>query len=251
MLVALAYFVYLAIVGAVRKRPLAVAVAVMSATAIFGWGAPHIVPVLYLLVGYWLPALLVRHPHLGLERRLRAFDAELFGTGGPAAFARRVPRAILEYLEVAYLCCYVVVPAGWAWLALGGFAHEATAFWSTVLLASFTCYGLLPWLATRAPRAVEPPPADEPRLVRQLNLTVLDRASVKWNTFPSGHTAASLATALVVGAHIPLAGWVLGFIAVSIAVGSVVGRYHYAADAIVGALIAVAAFVTASAVRAL
>ncbi len=79
-----------------------------------------------------------------------------------------------------------------------------------------------------------------------LNLRVLDRASVQWNTFPSGHTAASVAAALAVGSSIPQAGVVLGVLAVSIAIGSVVGRYHYTADAITGALIAVLAFVTAN-----
>ncbi len=49
----------------------------------------------------------------------------------------------------------------------------------------------------------------------------------------------------------PLAGLVLAVVAVSIAAGSVVGRYHYAADAIAGAAVAVLAFVTASAVRGL
>ena len=49
----------------------------------------------------------------------------------------------------------------------------------------------------------------------------------------------------------PLAGFVLGAIAVSIAAGSVVGRYHYAADAIAGAAVAMVAFVTVTAVRGL
>jgi membrane-associated phospholipid phosphatase len=87
-------------------------------------------------------------------------------------------------------------------------------------------------------------------VVRRLNLAVLSRASVQWNTFPSGHTAASLSTALAVGTHVPVAGAVLGFIGVSIAVGSVAGRYHYAADAIAGAAVAWLAFVMATASHA-
>jgi membrane-associated phospholipid phosphatase len=87
--------------------------------------------------------------------------------------------------------------------------------------------------------------------VRRFNVAILNRASVQWNTFPSGHTAASLATALAVGHHDPVAGVVLGVIAVSIAVGSVVGRYHYAADALAGAFVAVAAFIAASAMHGL
>jgi membrane-associated phospholipid phosphatase len=76
---------------------------------------------------------------------------------------------------------------------------------------------------------------------------VLDRASVQWNTFPSGHTAASVAAALAVAGHSLVAGMVLGLVAVSIAIGSVVGRYHYAADAIAGVSVAIVAFLTASA----
>ena len=84
-----------------------------------------------------------------------------------------------------------------------------------------------------------------------MNLAVLNRASVQWNTFPSGHTAASVATALAVAGDVPLAGLVLGVVAVSIAAGSVVGRYHYAADAVAGALMAIVALVMASVARGL
>jgi undecaprenyl-diphosphatase len=80
---------------------------------------------------------------------------------------------------------------------------------------------------------------------------VLDRASVQWNTFPSGHAAASLAAALAVGADMPIAGMAIASIAISIAVGSVVGRYHYAADALTGAGVAMLAFVMGSVTRAL
>ena len=82
-------------------------------------------------------------------------------------------------------------------------------------------------------------------------MAVLNRASVQWNTFPSGHTAASLATALAVAGDIPVAGVVFGVVAVSIAAGSVVGRYHYAADALAGAVVAVIALVMVTAARGL
>jgi membrane-associated phospholipid phosphatase len=181
---------------------------------------------------------------------LLAFDHRLFGPQGLAVFAARAPRLTLDYLEFAYLLCYAVVPAGWAWLLLAGHQNQSDEFWTTVLLASFSCYGVLPWLPSRAPRAVEPPAACDRSVIRQLNVHVLDGASVQWNTFPSGHTAASLAVALTVGIHVPTAGVVLGIIAVSIAIGSVVGRYHYAADAIAGAVVAVVAFAITTAAHA-
>jgi membrane-associated phospholipid phosphatase len=208
---------------------------------------PSVLPLVYLLAGYWLPALLVRAPNPGLERWLLDVDHRLMGATGAGAFERRAPRAVIEYLELAYLLCYAVVPIGYLWLVLAGFAGEADHFWTVVLLASFLCYGVLPWMPSRAPRAVEGGNLPKRSLVRRLNVAVLDRASVQWNTFPSGHTAASIATALAVGAHVPLAGAVLGVVALSIAIGSVVGRYHYAADAISGAAVALLAFALATA----
>jgi membrane-associated phospholipid phosphatase len=207
-----------------------------SAAAARDW-----LPVLYLPLGYWLPALLVTSTNPTLESRLLSFDRRLFGDNGLARSAIRAPRPLAELLEFAYLMCYPAVPAGLLWLVLGGFPEQADRFWTAVLLAGFCCYGLLPWLPTRPPRALQQTWHSRSS-IRSFNLWILDRASVQLNTFPSGHTAASLATALVVGAQLPLAGAALGAIALGIAVGSVVGGYHYAADAISGAAVAVAAF---------
>ena len=254
-LVAVLYFLYLAALACVASVPAGrkVRVLTVSLAAVAGiaaFGMPHIMPLVFLLVGYWLPALLVRSPHTRLEHWLLGIDHRLFGRDGLKAFDERAPRALVEYFELAYLLCYAVVPAGYVWLLAAGFHQTVDRFWSTVLLAAFFCYGLLPWLPTRAPRVVEAERAVWRSAVRRLNLAVLSRGSVQWNTFPSGHTAASLATALAVGTHVPAAGVVLGVIAVSIGIGSVVGRYHYAADAIAGALVAILAFTMASAAHA-
>jgi membrane-associated phospholipid phosphatase len=247
-----AYFGYLAAMAIARRkvRPAILSMAIL--VCIFTVGTPHIMPLVYLLSGYWLPALLVSETNIRLERRLLDVDHTLFGAHGLEGFERGAPRLLIEYLELAYLLCYAVVPAGFACLLIAGYPADAlNTFWSVVLLAAFICYGLLPWLPTRAPRAIEPPGHEMRSSIRRLNLAVLNRASVQWNTFPSGHTAASLATALAVGIHMPLAGVALAVIALSIAAGSVVGRYHYAADAIIGAAVAVLAFVTATVVRGL
>ena len=247
-IVAAAYFAYLAGLAIARLMPRPAIIACVTLLCVLFVGMQHVMPLVYLLVGYWLPALLVRSPNLRFEQRLLDVDHTLFGIDGLARFERRAPRLVLEYLELSYLLCYAVVPAGYAVLVAAG--HDVDLFWSCVLLASFICYGLLPWLPTRAPRAIEATRATTRSSLRRLNLSVLNRASVQWNTFPSGHTAASLATALAVGAYIPAAGIVLGLVALSIAVASVAGRYHYAADAIAGAAAAVLAFVMVSAVRA-
>ena len=260
---AAAYFVYLAVLALARAQLRAAILSAAVLLAVLVVGMSHVMPLVYLLAGYWLPGLLARKPNLGFEQRLLDGDRWLFGRDGLARFEQTAPRALIEYLELAYLLCYAVVPAGYACLVLAGYGRDVIdKFWSVVLLASFACYGLLPWLPTRAPRAIEPPRTSMPSVaagkgeggrssIRKLNLAVLNRASVQWNTFPSGHTAASLATALAVGSYMPLAGIVLAALAVSIAAGSVVGRYHYAADAIAGASVALLAFAMAFAVRGL
>ena len=157
--------------------------------------------------------------------------------------SERAPRPVIELLELAYLCCYPMVPIGFACLYVAGLREESDRFWTAVLLAVFGCYGVLPWLPTRPPRAIEGAPMRSSGLVRRVNLRVLGLASIQLNTFPSGHAAASLATALAVGARLPLVGLPLGLLALAIAIGSVVGRYHYAADALAGAALALLGFV--------
>ena len=243
---ALVYFTYLAGMAIARRKPRAAVLSMAALLSIFIIGMPHVMPLVYLLVGYWLPALLVNEPDIRFEQRLLDMDRRLFGADGLARFERRAPRGLIEYLELSYLLCYAVVPAGYACLVLGGFNSVViNRFWSIVLFAAFICYGLLPWIPTRAPRAIEPARGVMRSSIRTLNMAVLNRASVQWNTFPSGHTAASMATALAVGSDMPFAGMILGVVAVSIASGSVVGRYHYAADALAGAAVAVLAFMAA------
>jgi membrane-associated phospholipid phosphatase len=254
--IALGFFLYLAVAAllmplpADRKRR-AIARAILISAFILFMAVPDGVvaarardglPLAYLVLGYWLPAHLVKCTNPKLEEMLLEFDRRLFGPGGLARFANRAPRLVIELLELAYLLCYPVLPLGFIWLVLGGFPEEGDRFWTAVLMAGFCCYGLLPWLATRAPRAIDETSPSSRSSIRVLNLQILDRASVQLNTFPSGHTAASLAAALVVCAHLWWAGAVLGAIALGIAIGSVVGRYHYAADAIAGATVALAAF---------
>jgi membrane-associated phospholipid phosphatase len=247
-----AYFAYLAIAAIARQKPRPAGMAIVVLLCVFMLGMTGLAPLAYLLIGYWLPAMIVTRPDIEWERALLGFDHKLFGEGGLQRFERRAPRLIVEYLEAAYLLCYAVVPAGYLCLVFAGADDAAiNRFWSTVLLAAFGCYGLLPWVPTRAPRAIEPERSTTRSWIRTFNLAVLSRASVQWNTFPSGHTAASMATALAIGAFMPTAGLLFGVVAISIAAGSVVGRYHYAADALTGAALAVIAFLMGTAARGL
>ena len=74
-----------------------------------------------------------------------------------------------------------------------------------------------------------------------MNERVLARVSHGLNTFPSGHVAVSLAAALQVVPISRPAGVMLLAVATAIATGAIVGRYHYAADVLLGAAIGIGA----------
>jgi len=254
--ITVAYFAYLAgaaavvpgIAGQQRRRVIGTAAAVVIAVvAVAALGTPagalrDWVPLTYIVLGYRLPALLVTGTKPVVERWLLTFDRRWLGED-PTWISERAPRPIIELLELAYLFCYPMVPIGLACLQAAGFREESDRFWTAVLLAAFGCYGVLPWLPTRPPRALEGAPMRSSGPVRRFNLRVLGLASIQLNTFPSGHVAASLATALAVWARAPFAGLALGLLALAIAIASVVGRYHYAADALAGAALALLGFV--------
>jgi hypothetical protein len=193
-----------------------------------------------LLVGYWLPGKLFTAPDRRLEGWLLETDRRW---ARPLLAAEaRIPRWLREFLELSYLLCYPLVPLSFA--AMVFWNGDPDDFWATVLLAVFGCYGLLPWLPTRPPRALpsETEALCRPSVFRRLNIAVLGRASIQVNTFPSGHVAAALAAALAVGqVHLTVAA-AITLLAVSIAVAAVVGRYHYAADVVLGAAMALIAF---------
>ncbi len=175
-----------------------------------------------------------------------------------------------RYLEFAYFLCYPIVPLGLGTLYLArqfsfrrrgtraavdsrrsdappaerryGFAIEL--FWTAVLLASFTCYLLFPLVPLMPPRELfndVPGPQVAP-LLRGMNHWLLGKYSVGASLFPSAHVAATTAMALAIRRYLRRLGWLFIVIAVSIALATVYGRYHYAADALAGALVGISAF---------
>ena len=180
-----------------------------------------------------------------------------------------------HYLEMCYLFCYPVVPLGFAAVYLREPApagqrgpcrmqknlssrgvprprdgEESRSvvfdkFWTTVLLATLFCYAVYPAFPLTPPRVLfnDVPGPPVPPLLRHLNLWVLDRLSVQACVFPSAHAAAVTATALAVRSYRPRLGILFCVMALSIAVATIYGRYHYTADALAGVLVGVAAFV--------
>ncbi len=164
-----------------------------------------------------------------------------------------------RYLEFCYFLCYPLVPLGLGGLYLapgrqgsvrGCESDEESQgrtidrFWTSVLLALFCCYILFPLFPSTPPRLLFrdlPGPRVRP-LFRIMNFWILGQYGIQASVFPSGHVAAVTATALSVRAYLPRLGVIFLIMALSIAAATVFERYHYAADAVAGALIGLAAF---------
>ena len=173
-----------------------------------------------------------------------AMDDRLLRRSGILAAYDAGPRIVRELFETAYVLVYPVIPAAVVTLAIGGHLDAVPRFWATVLLAEFVSYGMLPWLQTRPPRAIESAAGGmhPPSAVRQFNAAILSRGSIQVNTVPSGHAAGAVATALAVADVMPVAGIVFALLAAAIVAATVLGRYHYLVDSLLGALVAVGAW---------
>jgi membrane-associated phospholipid phosphatase len=203
------------------------------------WRVRVWLPHAYLMLGYWLPALVTRVPPSDrFERWLRTADARLWPGG-----AWRVPAWSGHWFEIAYLLCYPIVPISFVIVWLRGTDDEVTRYWLGVLGAGFACYGTLPWTAAWPPRLGS---AKTPRGPAAVNLHVLRRFSHGFNTFPSGHVAVAVAASLAVSSVSSAGGAAVGLVAVSIAVAAVLGRYHYGIDVILGLLVGVLASLIAN-----
>lgn len=188
-----------------------------------------LIPPLLLLLAYWASGRLFVAPMPAAERALMGLDRAL----GIPSLTAGAPRWAAELLEFAYAGVYPLIPVA---LILSIFfvpGHDPDRFWAVILVTDYVCFGVLPWVQTRPPRALE---AGDPWRsgFRPVNLGLLSAASIHVNTFPSGHAAEALAAALlVVTAPLPMVIWMF-LAALAISAGAVGGRYHYAADALLG-----------------
>jgi len=243
------FFGYVALVAAAsrglvpQRRRRALAGAAAGALVLAGscaLPADHLanvwlLPPAALLIGYWTSGLLFVAPMPRAERMLARIDDVL----AIDAIAARTPRLVAEALELAYVGVYPLIPIALSLALREGVT--ADRFWTVILLTDYVCFGMLPWIQTRPPRAVG---FGTPwrSTWRTVNLRVVDASSVQVNTFPSGHAAEAVAAALLVSGSPAVVVIPMCLAAAAISAGAVFGRYHYAADAIAGWAVAVAVY---------
>ena len=194
------------------------------------------------LVPYWQTGQFFQGPNHRIEERLLAFDRRLMPrTAGTSGTSRT---GLGLALEVAYLFCYPLVPLGLAALYAAGQRSHVAGFWLVVLIATYLCYAITPFVPAYPPRdlAGSQPPRAQTGKLRIFNRWILKHGSIHAISFPSAHVASSFAVALALLHYAPLLGLVFLFIAVWISLGAVVGRYHYALDVLLGAVTALVVF---------
>jgi membrane-associated phospholipid phosphatase len=190
-------------------------------------------PLGFIPLAYWQTGYFVLPINQKLQSKLQSFDQRFLRS-------LQLGPTVNFWLELAYLLVYPLVPAGLIALYAAGMGHVAEEFWNVVLPPAYMCYATFPFIQTLPPRAIEQQAMWEPKRtrIRILNLFVLRHVSIQANTFPSGHVAASLAMAFELLRHAPLIGIVFLIIAIAIAGGAFVGRYHYGLDVLIGAALA-------------
>lgn len=192
-------------------------------------------PIVVLYLSYRATGVLFTTPMSSVERRLATLDAAL----GIDRFAHRAPRWLAELLEFAYTSIYTLMVL--ALIVARWIGVTPDHFWTVVLVTDYVCFGMLPWIRTRTPRAtVDPVPWRSSW--RALNLRLVKAGSIGVNTFPSGHAAEALVAALlVIGSPWPIAA-AMCLAAAAVSAGAVFGRYHYAADVFAGWVVGIVVY---------
>lgn len=154
--------------------------------------------------------------------------------------------ALPSLLESFYFLVYLAGVFGVAMLYLTGCRKKVDGFLSLYVLGTLLAYALFPYFPSEPPR-IAFPGVDAPRVftaMRGLNLWILENGTIHSAVFPSAHVSSAFSAAWAMFFALPRRkafGWVMLVYAVGVLIATVYGRYHYAADALAGLGISVAA----------
>src|SRR5688572_1572437 len=184
--------------GAVVAAAAVVAISRSGNAALRDWA-----PVAYILAAYYLSGRTFFSPMPGVESWLAAIDRRILGD--PAIFTAW-PRTVIRVLDVAYIGCFLLVPAGFVLLETAGHGDRAEYYWTLVTGAELGAFAALPYLQTRPPWVLEHLGKQD---ARRASVVFMKHVTTGANTLPSGHAAGSLAVALAVLETLPVEGTIL------------------------------------------
>ena len=198
----------------------------------------------YREMNWFTPAARDHH----LENIWILWDRRLLDGAHLRAIVESLGPLVPTYFE---LCYFLVYTAGFAAIGLLFYFRRRDRvddFLMVYLAGTLGAYALFPYFPSEPPRTLFPG-ADLPHivtLVRRLNLAIVGNYGIHSSVFPSAHVSSTLSAAW--GLHVtlpdrPWLGRAVAFYAISVAIATIYGRYHYAVDAAAGIGIAVCAAV--------
>lgn len=206
---------------------------------------------------YPLPLMLLAYREMGwfapashsyqLEHGWVVYDRLLLNDWGMRVAIESAGPLLPSLLEICYSLVYAIAPFCMALLYLRHLGRRMNAFLTTFLLGIFLSYVFFPFFPSEPPRTVFPG-QDLPSLMtvfRRFNLGLVGNYGIHMSVFPSAHCSGAFAAAFAMRDILPEEPWVWRFLlllAAGIATATVYGRYHYAADAVAGVIVAVVAW---------
>ena len=204
--------------------------------------ARDILPAVLMPMVYWQAGWLSGKINHRFEAKLQNLDRKLVSRWMPI-LAQPKYRWAMATLELAYISCYVLVPLGLLVLYATGLERHIPEYWNVSLLATYPCYAFTAFFPTTPPRILEKKPAaNVTGKIRTFNLWVVRSFSTELNTFPSAHVTATLGSSLVLLHFVPGIGLMFVLVSIGIGLGAIMGRYHYAADVLLAALLTLAVY---------
>jgi membrane-associated phospholipid phosphatase len=184
-----------------------------------------------------------------LELRWLEWDRRLLFGAGLQRGTEWLGALLPGYLELCYLLVYAVGAFSVAML----YAQERRELVNRLLLmylaGTLLAYALFPYFPSDPPRTVFSG-SDMPNIVtplRQFNLWIVGGYGIHSSVFPSAHVSSAFSAAWALLWLLPdrkRFGFLMLAYAVSVAVATVYGRYHYGVDAAAGFGVSVVAALT-------
>ena len=228
-------------------RPFLVELLVCALFLALAYGESHEHAELFSMVRDWVPVALLLLAYREMDwfsSLARDFDLELRWVEWDRTilYQSHLQRVIEwlgalgpMYLELCYVLVYAVAPFLVAVFYLQHQRERANGALFLYLLGTLAAYALFPYFPSDPPR-IAFGGGDMPNIttaLRQLNLWLLNGYSIHSSVFPSAHVSSVFSAAWALFAFLPERkryGWGMLVYAVSVAVATVYGRYHYAAD---------------------
>lgn len=198
----------------------------------------------YREMNWFTPAAYDHH----LENSWIVWDRRLLDSWHLRAALESLGALFPTYFELCYLFVYAVVFVSVGFLFSTHHRDRIDRFWIAYLAGTLGAYALFPYFPSEPPRFAFAG-ADLPHvvtLIRRLNVWLLGGYGIHSSVFPSAHVSSAFSAAWGLFATIPERPWIgrlMLFYGFCVAIATVYGRYHYAADAAAGIAISFAALI--------